>query len=127
VYTEGSSWGVRQVLAHFAAAESSLTRLVIHILGGGEGTPLDFNLDTYNERKVNELRELQVPELIERFSILRQETAEFVSRMKPEDLSRTGRHPWLGVAPVVEIIKLMYLHNGIHIRDIKKSLTHQEK
>jgi hypothetical protein len=126
VYTEGSSWSVIQVLAHFAAAENSLARLVAHILKGGEGTPQNFDLDAYNERKVGELQEIQESELMERFSTLRQETAALVARMGPDDLTRTGRHPWLGVAPLAEIVKLIYLHNGIHLRDVKRAITRVE-
>jgi hypothetical protein len=40
--------------------------------------------------------------------------------MQPADLERIGRHPFLGVAPLVEMIKLVYRHNGIHIRDARK-------
>ncbi len=120
VYTEGSHWTVRQVLAHFVAAEYSLARLVANIQAGGAGAPQDFNIDAYNERKVAELGETSPQVLMERFSRQRRQTADQVARIPPEDLSRTGRHPFLGVIPLEEIVKLIYRHNGIHVREVRK-------
>lgn len=123
VYTEGSGWTVQQVLAHFVAAEKSLYRLITNILEGGGGSPPDFALDTYNERKVVELQEASPRELMERFVASRQETANLVRSMQPEDLARTGRHPFLGMTPLEDIIKLIYRHNGIHIREVRSKIT----
>ncbi len=120
IYTDGSCWTLRQVLAHLVAAEKSLTRLVSNILGGGKGTPEDFELNVYNERKVAELRDISMDELAEHFAGLRRETAALVTGLQPADLALTGRHPFLGVAPLAEIIKIIYRHNQIHQRDVRK-------
>ncbi len=120
VYAEGMCWNVQQVLAHFVSTENSLARLVANIQAGGAGAPVDFNIDAYNERKVAELRAASTAELIDRFAAQRRQTADLVARLQPEDLSRAGRHPFLGVAPLEEIIKLIYRHNGIHLRDVRK-------
>lgn len=123
VYTDGSCWQVRQILAHFVAAEASMTRLVENILAGGAGTPEDFNLDAYNERKVSALQDLPVEDLLREFSERRAATADLAARLSPDELARTGRHPFLGVVPVQEIIKMFYLHNQIHLREIRKALS----
>lgn len=123
VYSEGASWQIRQILAHLASAEDNITRLVEHILSGGEGVPGDFDLDGYNERKVSELEALPPDELLEKFLENRERTIQMVSRFGEGDLDRKGRHPWLGVAPVEEIIKLMYRHTQIHQRDIRNTLN----
>ncbi|MCI0519327.1 MAG: ClbS/DfsB family four-helix bundle protein [Chloroflexi bacterium] len=122
LYTDGAAWKVGQVLAHTVGAEHSLTRLVENILAGGAGTPEDFNLDAYNERKVAEMQALSREQLMERFAALRSRTAALVAGLTPEDLQKTGRHPWLGVAALEDIIKLIYRHNQIHQRDIRKAL-----
>lgn len=119
VYTEGSQWTARQVLAHFVSAEYSLCRLVENIAAGGSGSPEDFDINGYNERKVKELGETSLPELIEKFRQNRQKTAVFVAGLKPEDLQRQGRHPFLGIAPLAEIVKIIYRHNQIHQREIR--------
>ncbi len=123
VYTDGSCWTLRQVLAHLVAAEKSLTRLISNILGGGKGTPEDFELNVYNERKVAELQDVSMDELVERFGGLRRETVALVAGLQPADLSLMGRHPFLGVAPLAEIIKMIYRHNQIHIREVRRVLS----
>jgi len=45
-----------------------------------------------------------------------------VSQFDDPDLEKSGRHPWLGMAQVEEIIKLMYRHNQIHQREIREAL-----
>ena len=120
VYTEGTCWTIHQVLAHFVATESAITRLIRNILDGGSGVPEDFNIDAYNERKVAALREISPGELINEFQRARATTVSFVAGLSPEDLTRTGRHPWLGVIELAEMFKLMYRHNQIHQRDVRR-------
>ena len=123
IYTEGAAWTVRQVLAHFVAAEDGIRRLIENILAGGEGSPQDFQLDTYNERKVAALGEVTPAELRLQFKANRQRSAGLVAGLSQADLEKTGRHPWLGTASLAEMIKLLYRHNQIHLRDIRKALT----
>jgi hypothetical protein len=120
VYSEGGHWRIRQILAHFVATEASLQKLVKNILDGGEGSPADFDLNRFNESRVRRLEGTSPSELLSEFYALRQQTAQLVSGMNPEDLIRSGRHPFLGAATLDEIIKLMYRHNQIHQRDIRK-------
>lgn len=122
LYTDGATWTVRDVLAHFVGAERGITRLVELIVSGEPGAPQDFDLDAYNRRKVETLREISVTELLDQFQQLRSASASLVSGLQPGDLAKTGRHPWLGVAPIEDIIKLMYRHNQIHQRDIRKAI-----
>ena len=114
VYTDGSVWSVRALLSHFVASEWAMRRLMENILDGGAGTPEDFDIDRYNERKVSQLKDSPVEELLQQFSELRIASASLVARMSPEDLRRTGRHPFLGMTDLEEIIKLLYRHLQIH-------------
>ena len=127
IYTEGSDWAVRDVLAHFVAAESGIARLVENILSGGAGTPEDFNLNAYNERKVAGFKGVSTEELLAQFASLRENSAALARRLSPEDLLKTGRHPWLGVAAIADILKMMYRHNQIHQRDIRRSVSPGER
>ena len=125
VYSDGGQWRIRQILAHFVATEASLQKLVKNILDGGEGTPLDFDLNRFNESRVSRLEDTSPSELLSQFYALRQQTAQLVAGIDPDELQRTGRHPFLGVASLEEIIKLMYRHNQIHQRDIRKRVHPQ--
>ncbi|MEJ2599306.1 MAG: DinB family protein [Anaerolineales bacterium] len=122
VYSDGGQWRIRQILAHFVAAESSLQKLIENILNGGEGSPLDFDLNRFNESRVRRLESVLPLELLNQFIELRRQTAEMVARISPDDLVRTGRHPFLGMASLEEIIKLMYRHNQIHQREIRRRI-----
>jgi hypothetical protein len=122
VYTDVSIWSVRTVLSHFVATEASITRLMENILGGGSGSPENFDINLYNERKVSQLRDSSAEELLQHFHELRIANVNLVAQMGPEDLSRTGRHPFLGLTNLEEIIKLLYRHLQIHQRDIRRAL-----
>jgi hypothetical protein len=122
IYTEGTHWTARQVLAHYVATEHSLCRLVENIASGGAGASVDFDVDRYNERKVKELSEATIAELLEKFRQNRIKTVEVVAGLKQEDLERQGRHPFLGIVPLAEIIKIIYRHNQIHQREIRQAL-----
>ena len=123
IYTDGSCWAVRQVLAHFVSTEAAFGRLIENILAGGSGAPEEFDINAYNERKVASLQHVAPPELLLQFSRLRQRNIEVVSKMSQANLALQGRHPFLGMTELVEIIKLLYRHNQIHQRDIRKHLA----
>ena len=123
VYSEGASWTVRNILAHFVVTEGSITRLVTYILQGLPGVPEDFDIDQFNEREVRCFSMLPVEMVFQRFLERREETITMVSGMSDVDLEKQGRHPWLGVAPVGDMLKLIYRHNQIHQRDIRKALA----
>lgn len=126
MYSEGSVWTVREVLAHFVSAESGMTRLVESILAGGPGSPEDFDLNAYNERKVASLKDASTDELLGQFTLLREKSAALAASLNPDDLTKTGRHPWLGMADIADILKMMYRHNQIHLRDIRRAINSGE-
>ena len=53
---------------------------------------------------------------------MRADSVKWVSRLSAEDLEIEGRHPYLGQVPLVEMLKMLYLHNQIHFRDFRKLL-----
>ncbi|MGE5223699.1 MAG: DinB family protein [Omnitrophica WOR_2 bacterium] len=124
VYTDGACWKVRQVLAHFVSAEANIGWIIADIYSGGQGAPENLDIDEFNEQDVPRYEGTAAGELIERFLKYRRRTASLISSMNEEDLARQGRHPYLGITSIEEIAKLLYIHNQIHIRDIR-SLLHQ--
>lgn len=122
-YTDGACWSVREVLAHFVASELSHQKLIANICAGGAGSPDDFDIDRYNERKVGQLSDRDAASLLQDFSAARQQTTALVEGLTLEDLSLTGRHPFLGQSPLADIIRMIYRHNQIHQREIRKILA----
>jgi hypothetical protein len=123
LYADGQPWTVRQVLGHFVTTEQAIYRLIESILSGSAGVAEDFDIDAYNARSLVSLHQIAVGELLEKFSEHRQAIIRLVEQMNPLDLQKTGRHPFLGLAPVEDMIKLLYRHNQIHQRDIRKLLS----
>jgi hypothetical protein len=120
VYSDGMVWSVRQVLAHFVATEAGMQGLVHDVLAGGSGAPEGFDINDYNARKVARLESSSPDELLGEFHRLRGISANLVEGMAAEDFQRSGRHPWLGMTTLEEIIKLLYIHIQIHQRDIRR-------
>jgi hypothetical protein len=122
VYSDGSCWTVKELLAHFVESEKSLTLLISGIVKGEEGVPEGFDINRYNESQVPIYANKPFSDLLDEFASLREQTVEIVLGFGEDDLSRSGRHPFLGVTEVKEMLKLMYLHHQIHRRDIRKIL-----
>lgn len=122
VYTEGAAWSVRHVLAHFVMAEKSFIKLFARIRDGGPGVPEDFDLDRQNAKHQQEVEALSPQELLQQFKAVRAEMIAFVASLRADDLEIRGRHPFLGVTTLAEMIKLVYRHNQIHARDLRGAL-----
>lgn len=122
VYTEGEMWTVRNVLAHFVTAERGLVKLFEQIRQGGAGATDDFSIDRYNAEQQVQTKDLLPAELIEQYKAVRDNSVSWVSGLKDEELEIKGRHPFLGETVLREMIKLLYLHNQLHYRDVKKAI-----
>lgn len=120
VYTEGDTWTIRNVLAHFVTSERGLLKLFEQIRQGGLGATEDFSIDHYNARQQQKTKDLSPQELLDQFIEVRASAVEWVSGLSTDDLAIEGRHPFLGQVPLVEMIKMLYLHNQIHFRDLRK-------
>jgi len=122
VYTEGAIWSIRNVLAHFVTSERGLLKLFERIRATGEGSPEDFSIDRYNASQQEKTKDLPPAELLEQYKQIRAETVQWVSGLKDEELEIKGRHPFLGETIIREMVKMWYLHNQLHYRDVKRVL-----
>ncbi|HSL47225.1 MAG TPA: DinB family protein [Anaerolineales bacterium] len=122
VYTEGSTWTIRNILAHFVTSERGLLKLFEQIRQGGAGSPDDFSIDRYNAAMQERTRSASPQELLEQYKEVRANAAAWVNGLKESELDITGRHPFLGQTVIREMIKMLYIHNLTHYRDMKKVL-----
>ena len=123
IYTENEVWKVHQILAHFVSIERAFQWLTADIVSGGRGAPEDFDLDRFNHEQVRELQSNSRQELIDTFSTERVATIEQASQYSNEDLMKEGNHPWFGQVSVSTLLKLLYRHNRLHLRDIRRNLS----
>ncbi|MCZ2127397.1 MAG: DinB family protein [Anaerolineales bacterium] len=122
VYTEGTVWNVRNVLAHLVTSERRLLKLFENIRVGGEGTSPDFSIDRYNAAQQEKTKDFSPAELLEQYRQVRAETAAWVDGLSDDDLNARGRHPYLGETDLREMVKMFYAHNQLHQRDVKRAL-----
>jgi hypothetical protein len=122
VYTEGTIWTIRNILAHFVTAERGLVKLFEQIRQGGAGAADDFSIDRYNAAMQERTKELRPQELLEQYKQVRANSVAWVSGLKDNELEITGRHPFLETTTIREMIKLLYIHNQTHYRDMKKAM-----
>lgn len=122
VYTEGETWTIRNVLAHFVTSERGLLKLFERIRTTGEGTSEDFSIDRYNAAQQQRTRELPVPELLEQYKEVRSNSVSWVLGLNIEELEIEGRHPFLGMTKIRDMLKMLYIHNQNHYRDLKNVL-----
>ena len=120
IYTEGEVWKAHQILAHFVSVERAFQWLTADIVSGGHGTPKDFDLDRFNHDQVQDLESTSTQELLSTFQNERKQTIQQASTYSNDDLALEGHHPWFGQVSVETLLKLLYRHNQLHIRDIRR-------
>ena len=122
VYTEGTTWTIRNVLSHLVTSERGLLKLFKQIREGGPGAADDFSIDRYNAAMQARTLELKPQQLLEQYKSIRADAVEWTSALSETDLEIQGRHPFLGMTTMREMIKMLYIHNLTHYRDMKKVL-----
>ncbi len=122
VYTEGTTWTIRNILSHFVTSERGLLRLFERIRQTGEGAANDFSIDRYNARMQEKTQELTPAELLEQYKEVRANSVAWTASIADADLEKRGRHPYLGETTIREMLKTLYVHNQIHYRDLKRTL-----
>jgi hypothetical protein len=122
VYTEGETWTIRNVLSHFVTSERGLVKLFEQIRLGGSGSPDDFSIDRYNASQQEKAKEYSPAELLEQYKTVRANSVAWVQGLKDDEFELKGRHPFLGETVIREMVKMLYLHNQLHYRDLKKMI-----
>lgn len=122
VYSEGTNWTVRDILCHFVSAERALLRLFQSIVAGEGGVVEDFDLDRFNQSQVAKMAGVGVDDLLTQFAESRAAMLAFVEGLDDSALDIEGRHPWFGNDRLEKYLKLVYRHNMLHERDIRRAL-----
>ena len=122
VYTEGTTWTVRSILAHLMTAERAFVRLFDQIRLGGTGVSDDFSIDRYNASQQEKTQDRGRMDLLEEYKTARRQMVGLVGGLSNQDLEKQGRHPFLGVTTLREMVKMIYIHNQTHYRDVRRAL-----
>ena len=106
----------------FNDLQRAFVKLFESIRQGGEGVADDFVIDRYNASQQEKTKELTPAELLDQYKARRAQMIEWVSGLSDLDLERTGRHPFLGITTLREMVKMVYIHNQTHYRDLRRVL-----
>jgi len=123
VYSEEVHWTVRQVLAHLVSIEKTMHWLFRNIRDGGPGSPEDFDVARFNRTQPQKLDHLSLPELVQQFRAVREETIAIVTKMTAADFDREGRHVFLGHDRLERFIRWAYEHARLHEDDVRQALV----
>jgi len=122
IYTDGMEWTLTDLLAHLGSAERAFLFYGRDILKGGEGAPEGFDIDSFNNGEVGGLRERSYDQLLDDLRAVRRETIDLVGQIADADFARQGRHPFFGQMTIDEMFKLIYRHNMMHMRDLRRAI-----
>lgn len=122
IYTDGMTWTIKDLLAHQISAEGEFQYYGRDVLNGGEGAPEGFDIKAFNNREVAKKIDRTPAELLSDFRSTRQATIDFVSTIHDDQFALQGRHPFFGMMTIEDLFKLIYRHNMMHARDIRKAL-----
>ena len=99
-----------------------MVKLFEQIRQGGAGAADDFSIDRYNAAMQERTKDLTPDQLLEQYKQVRANSVAWVSGLKESELEIIGRHPFLQITTIREMIKLLYIHNQTHYRDMKKAM-----
>jgi len=126
VYTEGATWTVRSIFAHLMTTERAFLKLLDQIRRGGTGVSAEFVIDRYNASQQKKTQSMNRQELLQEYQAARRSMVELVNDLSAEDLEKRGRHPFLGTTSLREMVKMIYIHNQTHHRDVRRALKNPQ-
>ncbi|MCW1967689.1 MAG: DinB family protein [Anaerolineae bacterium] len=117
---ESSDWTVRDVVEHMILSEEGLRSQFRQVSEGGTGAPEGFDIDRFNASRRGKLADLSREQLFERYTFSRSRTADFARSLSDAQLALVGRHPAMGMCALEDMLKMMYLHHTMHVKEIKR-------
>jgi rubrerythrin len=118
-------WSIRDNLAHLADAERAHRRFVAAVLEGRPTRLEGFDLDRWNQEHVARRAGQSIPEILDALHAERQQTLAFIAAIPADAWDRRGQHPALGDVSVEQVIKIIGVHERMHLKEIRKLLeTH---
>lgn len=122
IYNTDAKWTLLHVLKHFVSVEQAFQWLIQDVLEGGTGAPEDFEIDEFNQAEVGRFYEYHPQEIVQAFRDLRRDSISLTGTLSTDDLEKRGNHPYFGNTELKKILKLLYTHNNMHMRDIRRVL-----
>ena len=126
-------WTARDYLAHVATAQEKIGNVVTAQAIAGQ--PVDIpgfhgrdDIDEFNERNVDALRQLSHREVLSRVQAAFEAHFQMLEPLTEEDLQKPASTPGLGrPGTVEEIYNIRYLHLPLHYQDIRRIVRRRRR
>jgi hypothetical protein len=119
------TWSAFDIVGHLIVGERTdwMPRVRV-ILESGETRPFD-PFDRFAQLKETQNKALE--QLLDDFARLRSENLAALRalNLQPEDLSRRGRHPALGVVTLQQLLATWAVHDLTHVHQLSRVMAHQ--
>src|SRR5271169_4696126 len=119
------TWSAFDVMGHLIFGERTdwMPRVRI-ILENGEAQPFD-PFDRFAQLKESQDKPLE--QLLDDFACLRTENLAALQalNLQPDDLTRRGRHPALGVVTLSELLATWAVHDLTHVHQLSRVMAYQ--
>ncbi len=119
------TWSAFDIVGHLNVGERTdwMQRARI-ILENGEARPFD-PFDRFAQLKESQDKSLE--QLLDDFARLRADNLAALQalNLQPEDLTRRGRHPRLGVVTLSELLATWAVHDLTHLHQLSRVMAHQ--
>jgi hypothetical protein len=119
------TWNAFDIVGHLIVGERTdwMTRVRM-ILENGEARPFD-PFDRFAQTKESQNKSLE--HLLDDFARLRRENLSALQalNLQPEDMSRRGRHPALGVVTLSQLLATWAVHDLTHVHQLSRVMAHQ--
>jgi hypothetical protein len=119
------TWSPFDIVGHLIVGERTdwVPRMRI-ILDHGEARPFD-RFDRFAQSKISQGKSLD--QLLDNFASLRSENLVALQalNLQPEDLTRRGTHPALGVVTLSQLLATWTTHDLTHLHQLSRVMAHQ--
>src|SRR6202521_6126107 len=119
------SWSAFDIVGHLIVGERTdwMPRGRI-LLENGEARPFD-PFDRFAQ--LTETRDKSLEQLLDDFARLRKENLAALQalNLQPEDFTRRGRHPALGVVTLAELLATWAVHDLTHVHQLSRVMASQ--
>ncbi|HTC75194.1 MAG TPA: DinB family protein [Edaphobacter sp.] len=119
------TWNAFDIVGHLVAGERTdwMPRLRI-LLEHGESRPFD-PFDRFAQSRESQGKSLE--QLLDEFGRLRKENLTTLQalNLQPQDLSRRGKHPSLGLVTLSQLLATWAVHDLTHLHQLSRVMAHQ--
>ena len=119
-------WSIRDNLAHLADAERAHRRFVAAVLDGRSTALADFDLDRWNQEHVARRADQSVDEILGALRAERRETLALIAALPADAWDRRGSHPALGEVSVRQVIRVIGVHERMHLKETRRLMEAQK-